>query len=843
MCNSASLGPDQPSAPFPFDGLFPSQRELLDAGFAASDDHWLICAPTGSGKTRMGEWAVERAWRLGLSAAYVAPLRAIVEERIADWEQRYPERTITAHTGTSARGMRPEHTDDLLLFTPEKFASYLSSWKNHLGWISRLGVLVIDEVHLLGDRSRGAALESLLGRLERVNPFIRVIGLSATLSNASDVASWMKARLFESTWRPVPVTHRLRRYKRPSDKPEHLAEEIDLTRRDGGRALVFVNSRRRAESLAAQLQAQEFKVAFTHAGLKAAAQADAHAQMRSGALDALVATSTLEMGVNLPARKVVVYDNYSFEGDTFQPLRVQRYLQFAGRAGRPGLDSTGEAVLFAPVWDGQAERCLTGTPEPVRSALFTSNQLAREVLYEVSSRLSVSERHLEINFARRTLWRHQGGQRDLGTTIRSLVKGGLLKETDKDERTYLSHTALGKIATQMSLSPETIVLLAKAYAELHHPTDFDLLLIACLADEVTPKLGFNFEEIDHLGDLVQQASSHLLNRTVSRVLHLRPHCTEQSLLSSIKCATILHAHTHLQDLAELAERFDCYPADLQSLKRNVVWVLEAAQRVFAVLNRQEFYREHEDEEDPGKPPRSAHELVAEGLKLMVEYGVPKGAISLVRIDGIGAKRAQRLCAEGIFTAQQVAQYPAEHLDDLLALGPKTAERILASAKLHSSAVDPVLQAAGDPLALGAESTSRPFYPHGVDPYRLRRSLELTVDHLSAEAVRISGGAEPHTVSLTESPSRQRRYTCDCADFAKGHALCKHVLRAKMAMHDDEDLRPIVAGFKRSSDDVALRFALGDLWMKAGKAYDTYFARDTAAATADLARLKRPRRAR
>ena len=75
-------------------GLFPSQLALLEAGYEESDSHWLICAPTGSGKTRMGEWAIERAWRLGLSAAYVAPLRAIVEERIGDWEQRYPERTL-----------------------------------------------------------------------------------------------------------------------------------------------------------------------------------------------------------------------------------------------------------------------------------------------------------------------------------------------------------------------------------------------------------------------------------------------------------------------------------------------------------------------------------------------------------------------------------------------------------------------------------------------------------------------------------------------------------------------------------------------------------------------------
>ena len=146
--------------------------------------------------------------------------------------------------------------------------------------------------------------------------------------------------------------------------------------------------------------------------------------------------------------------------------------------------------------------------------------------------------------------------------------------------------------------------------------------------------------------------------------------------------------------------------------------------------------------------------------------------------------------------------------------------------------------------------SGPFKTHTVCRQKGKcdfRTIQQAVDKARAgdtirvrngtyrEAVRISGGTEPHTVSVTENPPRQRSYACDCADFAKGHALCKHVLRAKMAMHDDVDLRPLVAAFKRPHDNVALRYALGDLWMKAGKIYDTYFARRTEAATS-----KRPR---
>ncbi len=827
--------------------LFPSQRGLIEAGYGQSDEHWLICAPTGSGKTRMGEWAIEKAWASGLTAAYVAPLKAIVEERVADWSTRYASRTVRAYTGATNLGHRPATGEHLMLFTPEKLASYLGAWKHHLDWISGLGVLLIDELHLLGDPSRGPALESLIGRIERVNPFIRIVGLSATLSNAAEVAAWLGARLYQTQWRPVPVGHRLHRYKRPSDKPEHLVEEVVETRAVGGRTLVFVNSRRRAELLAAHLQAHQFTAAFTHAGLPSEEQALVHARMRSGQLDAVVATSTLEMGVNLPARKVVVYDNYAFEGDAFRPLRVQRYLQFAGRAGRPGLDTQGECVLFAPIWDGSADDLIRGSPEPVRSGLFSSAHLGREVLHDISSRLSISERHLEVNFAGRTLWRHQGGQRNLSSTVRLLVKGGLVKEVAKDEQTYLSHTALGRIATQMSLSPDTVVMLSQVYAQVSQPTDFDLLLAICLSDEVTPKLGFNFEEIDDLGDAIQLTPSHLLDWPAVDVAALRRTCTDQALLSAIKCSAILEAHTRLEEISALAERHDCYPADLQALKRNTLWLLEAAQRIFAVLNRQQFLQEHEGEEAPGPPTPSLHEGVVKSLRLMVEYGIPKGAVSLVNIEGVGAKRAQRLCAEGIFAAAEVANYSAEHLADLLGISAKTAERILASARNESVHTPQYRSIASASRERHVDPWPGATAPLRVDPYRLRRALELTIDHLSAEAVRVSGGTEPHTIQVNEDASRTRSYICDCADFARGQFLCKHVIRAKLALHDDADIRPILDAFSRPQRDRPLRYAVGDLWMNAGRLLDRYMGRASmvgpSAADADRPHAEAARRRR
>jgi predicted flap endonuclease-1-like 5' DNA nuclease len=278
----------------------------------------------------------------------------------------------------------------------------------------------------------------------------------------------------------------------------------------------------------------------------------------------------------------------------------------------------------------------------------------------------------------------------------------------------------------------------------------------------------------------------------------------------------------LETVDALAERYDCYPADLAALKRNAVWVLEAAQRVFAVLNRQRHAREDGPDDDASKrPPPSPHEEVVRILKLMVEYGIPRGATSLVEIAGIGSKRAQRLCAEGVFTPNDLAQLPRAHLMDLLGIGEQTAQRILQSAESLADSSPPPRALQAMPLTSATVSAGLPLGAAGIDPYRLRRALELTVDHASAELVRVSGGAEPHSIVIKEDERRRRTYVCDCADFAKGQRSCKHVLRTRIALHDDAEFRPLLESLRRPPNDRPLRYALGDLWMHAGRTLERY----------------------
>lgn len=807
--------------------LFPPQQALLEAGYLESDENWVICSPTGSGKTLMAEWAVRQALAKGLSGVYLAPLRAIVEEKRRDWEKEYPGEQVGLFTGESARKTRKGGPggERMLLMTPEKLSNYLLAWKGNLGWISRIGVVIVDEVHLLGDRHRGAALESMVGRLQRVNPFVRIVGLSGTLNNAAELASWLKARLFVSNWRPVVLEKRVVRFKNLKQKFELLAGEIRACLAAGGRTLVFVNSRKRSEALAKDLVKLGIGAEFHHAGLKQAERASSQKRMKEGRIEVLLSTSALEMGVNFPARKVVIYDAYCFDGESFAPMSVQRFQQCAGRAGRPGYDDRGEVSVYLPVWEGGKVDYLSGEPEPVRSGMFGTESLLREVLGEISGRLSITVEHLGTNFASRTLWRRQGGNEELGHLIRALREGGMIREVQKECRTYLNETALGRVATQMALSPGTIRHWSTIHGEWEWPEEFDLLLGACLAREATPVLGFNFEEIDAMTDIVLGIRSSLLDSSCSRLGKALSEVSVKRLLAGVKAAVILTQHTQGRALEELATAYDCYPTDLVALKENVAWVLAGAERVFQILARKQV--EEESGEEPEGPFKSRAGESCGRLRLMIEYGVPAESVGLVRVPGIGSKRVRLLIAGGVRTLAALVETPRVVVEGILRMKKATAEKMLKGAKVTFEE-----EQTEDPFALGSTEADRKCsgaetvwrWPAKIDPYRLRRALELEVPHFSEECVHVCGGAEPHKVRVTCDTLRRRTYECDCADFAKGTAQCKHVIRARLELHDD---REIIEALRvlREQLDRPLRYSLGELWMKTGKLFDRFSGRE------------------
>ncbi len=370
----------------------PSQQRVLDHALLESGYSVVLQMPTGSGKTWLAKHAIHQAVHSGFRAVDLSPLRALADELAANWQKEFGDLSVGVFTGDYGRPGRSLPVSysaaRVLIMTPERLDACTRSWRSHWSWIPEVDWLVVDEVHLLGDHNRGSRLEGAISRFRRLNPFSRVLALSATLGNRGDLADWLEGVELDTEWRPVPLEWKVVRFRKAEEKPSLLAGEIARIQREGGQSLVFVQSRRRSEQIAGWLRDQGLDARHHHAGLTYDQRRSVENAFRTNSTKALVATATLEMGLNLPARQVVLYDLQEFDGTGFNPLPVNTVWQRAGRAGRPGLDQSGEAVLLAPTWERSVDLYSKGRFEPVSSALSRPQALAEQILAEVHSGLA-----------------------------------------------------------------------------------------------------------------------------------------------------------------------------------------------------------------------------------------------------------------------------------------------------------------------------------------------------------------------------------------------------------------------------------------------------------------------
>ena len=201
--------------------------------------------------------------------------------------------------------------------TPERLDACTRSWRSHWRWLPEVDLLVVDELHLLGEPRRGPRLEGALMRARRLNPFLQVLGLSATMGNRAELADWLGGVHLESSWRPIPIAWRLARYQRATDKPRILKDEVRRCIAAGGHASYSCNLVDEPKSLSAELREAGVPAEHHHAGLDSDERRQIERNYRAGGLRALVSTGTLEMGLNLPARQVVLYDLQRFDGNEF----------------------------------------------------------------------------------------------------------------------------------------------------------------------------------------------------------------------------------------------------------------------------------------------------------------------------------------------------------------------------------------------------------------------------------------------------------------------------------------------------------------------------------------------
>ncbi|XP_055339489.1 activating signal cointegrator 1 complex subunit 3-like [Paramacrobiotus metropolitanus] len=361
-----------------------------------TDLNILLGAPTGSGKTIAAELAIFRALKITkCKVVYIAPLKALVKERVADWKARLETVAgwkVVELTGDTTPDIRAINAAHIIISTPEKWDGISRSWQ-HRSYVQDVKLLIFDEIHMLGE-DRGPIIEVIVSRTNFIASFthqkVRIIGLSTALASADDVASWLNiypAGLFNfnSAVRPVPLVYHISGYPgkhycprmQLMNKPTYQAIR---THSNGKPVLVFVSSRRQTRltgfallSFAALDQVKwngttdeelshltsdvrdpdlkqllMYGIGIHHAGLHEKDRVTVEQLFLKEKILVMIATATLAWGVNFPAHLVVIKGTEYYDGKTKQYVKmpVTDVLQMAGRAGRPQFDTEGVAVIL-----------------------------------------------------------------------------------------------------------------------------------------------------------------------------------------------------------------------------------------------------------------------------------------------------------------------------------------------------------------------------------------------------------------------------------------------------------------------------------------------------------------
>lgn len=399
-----------------------------------TDENVFLGAPTGSGKTISAEMAVLRVFEQypGGKVVYIAPLKALVKERLRDWKDRMRriERSVVELSGDSSPDMRAIAEADVLCTTPEKWDGISRNWQVRK-YVTAVKLVVFDEIHMLGT-DRGPILEVIVSRMRYIGwhfkSQIRLVGLSTAVSNPSDLSSWLGVEKkwamfnFDPSVRPVPMTVHIAGYHGKNycprmatmNKPTYNAI---CEKSPDKPVIVFVSSRRQTrltamaligfllaegntskwvnmtveevETNTAKLEdpsvkhCVQFGVGIHHGGLLVGDRTIVEKLFLSGKIQVLIATSTLAWGVNFPAHMVVIKgtEYYDAKTSSYVDFPITDVLQMVGRAGRPQFDTSGVAQVLCHEPKKSFYRKFLYDPFPVESALH--NQLHVHINAEI----------------------------------------------------------------------------------------------------------------------------------------------------------------------------------------------------------------------------------------------------------------------------------------------------------------------------------------------------------------------------------------------------------------------------------------------------------------------------
>lgn len=643
---------------YPFSHFNPVQTAVLP--YRDKDVNVVIGANTSAGKTVCAEMLMDYTLAMGRTlkgrknrVIYLSPLKSLTQEKYDEWLKRFPRHKITILTGDytlSEQKKREIANSSILVMTSEMADSRTRrmSTENNF-WLREVGLVIVDESHIIST-DRGHAVESGLMRFSRINPWARVLLLSATMPNCRELAEWLtelngkRSHVIYSKWRPVRLEMRyiehqvMGDYKRTQESKRSMAVAIALGAHQYSlgkgeeKYLVFCHDKTTGRDIVKRLTKAGVPAQFHNADLEMGARLETERlfNRRKGGIRVLVSTSTLAWGRNLPARNVVIVGVHR----GIQDVDELDIIQMAGRAGRLGLDPAGTVFLICPQGTEAKWQHTFQNPRPVHSGFMDNNPnrigkkirlpvLAFHLLAEIEGK-TVSSLGDIMEWFKRSLAHYQDPgcftEEDAKRLLDDLKRMNMIEFKGEYVSPYI--TGLGKVSAWLYYSPYDI------YAWYNNFNKYlgtygadDMLLCWALGDVPSNDWGYVPR------DLQSQWNKWSWS--------LRQHGINASnaVCSSIAAFNCLGGQSPEGTLAQLMRsvRFD-----IRRISQ-AIWLIDS---MFAKWDKKELWN---------------------SLPQRITYGISEDMVELVKIDGIGGVKAKRLYRRGIRGLADLAAQGNQHI--------------------------------------------------------------------------------------------------------------------------------------------------------------------------------------
>lgn len=388
-CLSTTILPDSFRGVFKFTEFNKMQSEAFPSIYE-SNENCIISSPTGSGKTVLFELAILRLIKETNSDTnntkiiYIAPTKSLCYEMYKNWFPSFVNLSVGMLTSdTSFLETEKAKKCNIIITTPEKWDLLTRRWSDYSRLFELVKLVLVDEIHTIKEK-RGASLEVILTRMNTMCQNIRFVALSATVPNIEDLALWLKTNnelpanilSFDESYRQVQLTKFVYGYsfncKNDFQKDAiYNSKLIEIIEKhaDNRPVLIFCPTRASTISTAKFLlnnhifskskkrcnhnpsdkilnECMQQGIAFHHAGISLEDRTAVEKEFLAGSINILCSTSTLAVGVNLPAYLVIIKGTKSWNSSEIQEYSDLDVLQMIGRAGRPQFETHGCAVIM-----------------------------------------------------------------------------------------------------------------------------------------------------------------------------------------------------------------------------------------------------------------------------------------------------------------------------------------------------------------------------------------------------------------------------------------------------------------------------------------------------------------